>query len=107
MEKLKQSISKRPKLMTVKPLMVNPEMVVFAGNQRLRACIALGWKEVPCYVLDWTEEEQREAMIVDNAHNGEWDKICWPMMDGTWRSCKIWECSLIGRSPNPKTNQKN
>jgi ParB-like chromosome segregation protein Spo0J len=73
MEYLKRSISQDPKMMTVRPLLVNPDMVVFAGNQRLRACIELGWEAVPCSVCDWTEEEQERAMIKDNAHHGEFD----------------------------------
>jgi DNA modification methylase len=74
LESLKRSISEDPKLLTVRPLLVNPQMEVFAGNQRLRACIALEWEAIPCHVLDWTEEEQRRAMIKDNASSGEWDQ---------------------------------
>ena len=71
MEDLKRSIAEDPKMMTVRPLLVNPDMVVFAGNQRLRACIDLGWEAVPCSVCDWTEEEQERAMIKDNGHHGD------------------------------------
>jgi len=74
LESLKRSITEDPEFMSLRALLVNPQMEVFAGNQRLRACIALGWKEVPCYVLDYTEEEQRRAMIKDNGHAGEWDQ---------------------------------
>jgi DNA modification methylase len=74
LESLKRSISEDPKLLTVRPLLVNPQMEVFAGNQRLRACIELEWEAIPCHVLDWTEEEQRRAMIKDNAAAGEWDQ---------------------------------
>jgi len=74
LESLKRSITEDPKLLTVRPLLVNPQMEVFAGNQRLRACIALEWEAIPCHVLDWTEEEQRRAMIKDNASSGEWDQ---------------------------------
>ena len=73
MEELKRSILEDPHMMGAKALWVNPQMVVFSGNQRLRACQALGWEKVPCIVLDWTEEEQERAMIKDNGHHGEWD----------------------------------
>jgi hypothetical protein len=73
MEALKRSITEDPDYMQHRALLVNPQMEVFAGNQRLRACIALGWKEVPCYVLDLDEEKQRRWMIKDNGHHGEWD----------------------------------
>ena len=74
LESLKRSIQEDPEFMTLRALLVNPQMEVFAGNQRLRACKALGWEKVPCYVLDYTEEEQRRAMIKDNGHAGEWDQ---------------------------------
>lgn len=73
MEALKRSIEEDPQMMGAKALWVNPAMVVFSGNQRLRACIALGWEKVPCIILDWTQEEQDRAMIKDNGHHGEWD----------------------------------
>jgi len=74
LESLKRSIIEDPDYMQHRALLVNPQMEVFAGNQRLRACIALGWKEVPCYVLDLDEEKQRRWMIKDNASSGEWDQ---------------------------------
>mgnify|MGYP005990716539 CR=1 FL=1 len=74
LESLKRSITEDPDYMQHRALLVNPQMEVFAGNQRLRACIALGWKEVPCYVLDLDEEKQRRWMIKDNASAGEWDQ---------------------------------
>ena len=73
MEALKRSILEDPQMMGAKALWVTPQMVVFSGNQRLRACIELGWEKVPCIVLDWTEEEQERGMIKDNGHHGEWD----------------------------------
>jgi hypothetical protein len=74
LESLKRSITEDPEFMSLRALLVTPQMEVFAGNQRLRACKALGWEKVPCYVLDYTEEKQRRAMIKDNGHAGEWDQ---------------------------------
>ena len=73
MDQLMLSIAQDPELMDARPILVNSQLEVFAGNQRLRACIALGWKEVPCHVLDWSEEKQKRAMIKDNVSAGEWD----------------------------------
>lgn len=81
LEKLKKSITEDPELMNTRPLLVNEQMEVFAGNQRLRACIALGWKDVPCVVVDWDEAKQRRAMIKDNVSAGEWD---WDMLANEW-----------------------
>jgi DNA modification methylase len=74
MEKLMLSIAEDPELMEARPLIVNDRMEVLAGNQRLRACIALEWPTVPCVVVDWDEAKQRRAMIKDNVSAGEWDQ---------------------------------
>ena len=81
MEKLMLSIAEDPELMEARPLIVNDRMEVLAGNQRLRACIALGWATVPCVVVDWDEAKQRRAMIKDNVSAGEWD---WDMLANDW-----------------------
>jgi len=74
MEKLMRSIAEDPELMQARPLIVNDKMEVLAGNQRLRACVALEWPTVPCVVVDWDEAKQRRAMIKDNVSAGEWDQ---------------------------------
>lgn len=81
MEKLMLSIAEDPELMEARPLIVNDRMEVLAGNQRLRACIALGWAEVPCIVVDWDEAKQKRAMIKDNVSAGEWD---WDLLANEW-----------------------
>ena len=73
MEKLKASITEDPELMEARPLIVNQKMEVIAGNQRWRACVQLGWEEVPCVVVDWDEKKQKRVMIKDNISAGEWD----------------------------------
>lgn len=53
---------------------VNGELIVYAGNQRVRAAKKLGWKEVPCIVEDNLYEPLMQSRIIkDNAHYGEWD----------------------------------
>ena len=102
LESLKKSISEDPKLLTVRPLLVNPQMEVFAGNQRLRACIALEWQAIPCHVLDWTEEEQRRAMIKDNASSGEWDQDM--LANDGWdaEELKEWGVPIDWEPPQPE-----
>ena len=102
LESLKRSITEEPQFMPLRALLVNPQMEVFAGNQRLRACKSLGWKEVPCYVLDWTEEEQRRAMIKDNASSGEWDQDI--LANGDWdlEKLKEWGVPIDWDPPQPE-----
>ena len=81
MEQLMRSIAEDPELVHARPLIVNENYEVIAGNQRLRACIALGWKEVPCVVVNWDEAKQKRAMIKDNVSAGEWD---WDTLGNEW-----------------------
>lgn len=76
-DRLKGKIERNPDFFEGRPCLLSNrtgEWVVFAGNQRLKAAEALGWKEVPCakYVgLD--EEREKELTIIDNVQEGDWD----------------------------------
>ena len=68
-----QSIQNNPDFFEARPLLCTPDLVVFAGNMRLRAAKALKLKYVPVIIMDVDEERQRELMIRDNVNNGQWD----------------------------------
>lgn len=54
-EALKKSIEDAPEMLALRELLVYPhegKYVVIGGNMRLRACTDIGYKEVPCKVLD-------------------------------------------------------
>ncbi len=77
-ERLAKSISSErgKSLFNKRPCLVNKrdgKLIVYAGNQRLRAAQSLGWKTVPCIVEEITLEEEREETIKDNLVIGEWD----------------------------------
>ena len=91
MEQLMRSIAEDPELVHARPLIVNENYEVIAGNQRLRACIALGWKEVPCVVVNWDEAKQKRAMIKDNVSAGEWD---WDLLANEWDAEELNEWGL-------------
>ncbi|MFA5162102.1 MAG: DNA modification methylase [Elusimicrobiales bacterium] len=55
-----------------RPILVNKEMVIFAGNQRYRAAVEIGMKEVPVIVMDNPELEAKR-MLRDNISSGDWD----------------------------------
>ena len=59
--------------LTVRPLLCRPDMVVFAGNMRLKAAQHIGMVEVPVAIMDISEERQRELCIRDNVQNGIFD----------------------------------
>lgn len=75
-EKLKISIDKDKDFFTRRPCLVNrinDQLIVYAGNQRMDAAIALGWTEVPCIIHEITAEEQERRMLKDNVHAGVFD----------------------------------
>ena len=46
-DKLKKSIKEFEKMLSLRPIIVDNDMVVLGGNMRLRALLANGYKEVP------------------------------------------------------------
>jgi hypothetical protein len=81
-DKLVQSIKDFPKMLEIRPIVVNDDMIVLGGNMRLKACKEAGLKEVPIIkASDLTEEQQREFIIKDNVGFGEWD----------WEQLKEWD----------------
>jgi len=71
---LKDSISK---FGMAEPIVVNSnperEGIVIGGHQRLRACMDLGIKEVPCFLVNLEEKDERELNIRLNRNHGEFD----------------------------------
>ena len=81
-EQLVQSIKDFPKMLELRPIVVNDDMVVLGGNMRLKACKAAGLKEVPVIkASDLTDDEQKQFIIKDNVGFGEWD---WTMLKSEW-----------------------
>lgn len=67
-----ESIKTNPDYFETRPILCNKDLVVFAGNMRLRAALEIGLTEVPCAIMDIPEKRQREIMIRDNVQSGEW-----------------------------------
>ncbi len=81
-KKLVNSIKEFPKMLEIRPIVVNDDMVVLGGNMRLKACKEAGLKEVPIIMAsDLTEDEQKQFIIKDNVSGGEWD---WDMLANKW-----------------------
>jgi len=76
---LKKSIIEAPEMLELREILVYPiskeKYIVIAGNMRLRACMELGYKEVPCKVIDpeTPVSKLREYVIKDNVDFGEND----------------------------------
>jgi hypothetical protein len=89
--KLVQSLKDLPEMATVRPIVVNQDMVVLGGNMRLKAMKEAGWKEAPVEVVDWDEDKQRQFIIKDNVGFGEWD---WEMIANEWDAVELQDWGL-------------
>jgi 16S rRNA G966 N2-methylase RsmD len=80
--KLVRSIKEFPKMLEIRPIVVNADMIVLGGNMRLKACKEAGLKEVTIiFADDLTEDEQKQFIIKDNVGFGEWD---WEQLANEW-----------------------
>lgn len=83
---LKKSIEDAPEMLGLRELLVYPhegKYVVIGGNMRLRACLDLGYKEIPCKVLpqETPVAKLREYTIKDNEAFGQND---WDILANEW-----------------------
>jgi hypothetical protein len=58
----------------VDPLIVNKDLTIIGGHQRFKACLELGFKEIPCVVLDLTKAKEKALNLALNKVSGDWDK---------------------------------
>jgi hypothetical protein len=71
---LVKSITEFPKMLELRPIVVNDDMIVLGGNMRLKACKEAGLTQIPVIrASELTDEEQRQFIIKDNVGYGEWD----------------------------------
>jgi ParB-like chromosome segregation protein Spo0J len=84
-QKLKQSITEFPKMLSLRPMVIDENNVVLGGNMRLRALQELGFTNIDeAWVKrssDLTEEEKKRFIIADNVAFGEWD---WDTLANDW-----------------------
>ena len=84
-QKLKQSITEFPKMLSLRPMVIDENNVVLGGNMRLRALQELGFTDIEeAWVKrssDLTEDEKKRFIIADNVSFGEWD---WDTLANDW-----------------------
>jgi hypothetical protein len=77
-----ESIRSFPKMLELRPIVVNDQMVPLGGNMRLRACKTVGFEKIPVLMAsELTEAEQRQFIITDNVSRGQWD---WQVLREEW-----------------------
>ena len=103
-QKLKRSIEEFPKMMSLRPIVIDADGVVLGGNMRLRALQDLGYKEVPDEWVrraeELTEDEKRRFIIADNVGFGEW---AWDALANEWEAEDLanWGLDLPGFDVSP------
>lgn len=97
---LKKSVREFEIMMELRPIVVDNDWIAKGGNQRLRACQELGWKEVPViHAKDLTPEELEEFMVKDNIHAGAFS---WGMLFTKFGEDKLigWGVDTTGVTPD-------
>jgi hypothetical protein len=81
-DKLVKSIKEFPKMLELRPIVVDENNVILGGNMRYKAAVKAGLTEVYAIQADeLTEEQKKEFIIKDNSNFGEWD---WDSLANDW-----------------------
>jgi len=94
-KKLVKSINDFPKMMALRPIVVDENFIVQGGNMRLKALQEIGFKDIPDewvkQVKDLSEDEKKQFIIKDNVGFGEWD---WDDLANNWDAEQLTEWGL-------------
>lgn len=76
-KKLVNSIKDFPKMMSLRPIVIDTDGTILGGNMRYKAILSLGYKEIPDEWVkvanELTDEEKQRFIIEDNVAFGDWD----------------------------------
>ena len=73
-EELKKSLRDFPEMKQLREIVVDENLSILGGHQRLYALKDLGYADVTVkQVFGLTEKQKREFIIKDNTASGEWD----------------------------------
>lgn len=77
LSKLEKSLKEFPKMMELRPLVIDDDGIILGGNKRLICLKKLGYKEIPKTWIkkasELTESEKERFIIADNVGFGDWD----------------------------------
>ena len=87
---LAKSINDNPDFFEARPILLSDrtgKLMIIGGERRSEAARSLGMEEVPTILLSGlSEEREREIMIKDNTHSGEWD---YEALNHSWDKDKL------------------
>lgn len=94
-KKLCTSIEQFPKMMELRPIIIDENNIILGGNMRFNALKHLGYKELPAewvkQASELTEEQKQEFIVKDNVGFGEWD---FDLLANEWDTEKLEEWGL-------------
>jgi len=77
LQRLKDSVEQFPKMMKLRPIVIDHDGMILGGNMRYLALKEMGWKEIPDEWVkiadELTPDEKRRFIIADNVSGGEWN----------------------------------
>lgn len=108
---MKKSIKESPEMLELRELIVFPmpegRYIVVCGNLRLRACKELGYKELPCKILnpETDTKKLREYAIKDNVSFGENDM---DVMSNDWAKTELmdWGIEFAPEKPTDEFKER-
>ena len=71
LEKLKNSVKE---FGMVEPVIVNKDLTVIGGHQRIKAVESLGWEEIPCVIVALDKKREKLLNLALNRIVGSWDE---------------------------------
>lgn len=90
------SIRRNPDFFAARPLILSDrtgELIIIAGNMKYEAAKANGLSEAPTILLPkLTEAQEREIIIRDNAHAGEFN---WEVLANEWSDLPLAEWGVL------------
>lgn len=73
-EALKKSLADFPEMKQLREIIVDENLTILGGHQRIYALKDLGYSDVTVkQVIGLTEKQKREFIIKDNTSSGDWD----------------------------------
>ena len=72
MESLKQAIKE---FGLVEPIVVNKDLAIIGGHQRIKAMSQMGYTEAPCVVVNLNKQKEKILNLALNRITGTWDEM--------------------------------
>ena len=93
LDKLKKNITE---FGMVDPIIINHDMTVIGGHQRLKVCKALKMETMPCIAVNVSKEKEKALNLSLNRISGEWDEETLKQVIGDLASLEEFDMELTG-----------